>query len=108
MKKLSMLVGGLFLAGCSSTMPDMGTEKPIHYECDAGKRFQITFNQDKALLQLPSDDYALKRVVSASGMKYISDDGMPDISSMIIFEGKGETARLDLGRVVLKNCIQIK
>ncbi|MGR6840354.1 MliC family protein [Aliivibrio wodanis] len=96
------------LAGCSATMPDMGTAQPIHYQCDNDRNFQITFNKDKALLQLPKEDYALKRAVSASGMKYISDDGMPDISTTIIFQGKGNEASLDLGRVLLKNCTVMK
>ena len=108
MKKIVALVGVVTLAGCSATMPEMGTAQPVHYECEFGRVFQITFNEDKALLQLPKDDYALKRVESASGMKYTSDDGMPDISTAIIFQGKGDKARLDLGRVVLKNCTVIK
>ncbi|MDD9176366.1 hypothetical protein ERW49_16420 [Aliivibrio finisterrensis] len=108
MKKLLAFTALGLLAGCSSTMPDMGTAQPVNYQCDGGKNFQITFNEDKALLQLPKEDYALKRAVSASGMKYISDDGMPDISAAIVFHGKGDEARLDLGRVVLKNCTVIK
>lgn len=108
MKKLFAFTALGLLAGCSSSMPEMGTAQPVHYACDAGRNFQITFNEDKALLQLPKEDYALKRAVSASGMKYISDDGMPDISAAIVFFGKGDEARLELGRVVLKNCTVIK
>lgn len=108
MKKLFAFTALGLLAGCSSSMPDMGTAQPVHYVCDAGRNFQITFSDDKALLQLPKEDYALKRAVSASGMKYISDDGMPDISAAIVFFGKGDEARLELGRVVLKNCTVIK
>lgn len=108
MKKLFAFTALGLLAGCSSSMPEMGTAQPVHYACDAGRNFQITFNEDKALLQLPKEDYALKRAVSASGMKYISDDGMPDISAAIVFFGKGDEARLELGRVVLDHCKVIK
>ncbi len=62
----------------------MGIEQPINYQCDGGENFQITFNEDQALLQLPQEDYALKRTIPASGMKYILDDGMPDISAAIV------------------------
>lgn len=108
MKKLFALAAVMTLAGCSTTMPDMGTAQPVHYTCEAGRNFQITFNDDKALLQLPKEDYALKRAVSASGMKYISDDGMPDVSKTIVFHGKGDSAILELGRVVLKDCTVIQ
>ncbi|PQJ88575.1 MliC family protein [Aliivibrio sifiae] len=108
MKKLLVLIAFGVLAGCSSQMPDMGTAKPVHYQCEEGRNFQITFNEDKALLQLPKEDYALKRAVSASGMKYISDDGMQDVSTAITFLGKGDEARLELGREVLKNCMVMK
>ena len=92
MKKLFAFTALGLLAGCLSSMSDVGTAQPVHYACDAGRNFQITFNEDKALLQLPKEDYALKRAVSASGMKYISDDGMPDISAAIVFFGKGDEA----------------
>lgn len=108
MKKLLVLAAFGLLAGCSSSMPEMGTAKPVHYQCEEGRSFQITFNEDNALLQLPKEDYALKRAVSASGMKYISEDGISDMSTAITFQGKGEKARLDLGRVALKNCTVIK
>ncbi|WP_063661752.1 MliC family protein [Aliivibrio fischeri] len=105
MKRLLVLAIFGILGGCSSTVtPDMGSAKPVHYECEAGRNFEITFNNDDALLTLPKEEYVLKRAVSASGVKYVLNDGMPDVSSAIVFHGKGDEAMLELGRVVLKNC----
>ncbi|OCH05213.1 MliC family protein [Aliivibrio fischeri] len=105
MKRLLVLAIFGVLGGCSSvTVPDMGAAKPVHYECEAGRNFDITFNNDDALLKLPKEEYVLKRAVSASGMKYVLNDDMPDVSSAIVFHGKGGEAILELGRVVLRNC----
>ncbi|MUK27800.1 MliC family protein [Aliivibrio fischeri] len=105
MKRLLVLAIFGVLGGCSSvTVPDMGSAKPVHYECEAGRNFDITLNNDDALLKLPKEEYVLKRAVSASGMKYVLNDDMPDVSSAIVFHGKGDEAILELGRVVLRNC----
>ncbi|MDD9196075.1 MliC family protein [Aliivibrio sp. S3MY1] len=109
MKRLLVLAIFGVLGGCSSaTVTDMGTAKPIHYECDAGRNFDITFNNDDALLTLAKEEYLLKNAVTASGMRYVSSELIEDSGTAVEFLGKGYEATLELGPVVFNNCVVVK
>ncbi|MCZ4294490.1 MliC family protein [Vibrio sinaloensis] len=101
---------GLVLTACSynAVERDSAYQGDFEfYQCSADKTFKVAFmpNQPLALLRLPEHDYRLVQVPSGSGTKYILDDGTAQTLNPVTLYTKGSEARLELGRVVYKNCI---
>ncbi|RTZ16149.1 hypothetical protein EJ063_10250 [Vibrio aquaticus] len=108
-RSLAMVVVAATLMGCSYSAVEpkseyMGDFK--HYSCQDNKSFKVAYmpNEPKALLRLPEHDYRLAQVRSGSGAKYILDDGTSESLNPVTLFTKGNEARLELGRVVYKNC----
>jgi membrane-bound inhibitor of C-type lysozyme len=108
--KRQFTVGAMVLAtlvGCSQSAvveQDLSIGEYITYQCESERTFDIAYGDQKALLRLPDNQYRLKQVVSASGTKYILDDGTAELMNGITLFTKGEHARLELGRVIYRNC----
>ncbi|MFM2590712.1 MliC family protein [Vibrio sp. TBV020] len=109
-RSLLMAVIGVSLVGCSYSAVE---EKSAYqgefknYACQDDKSFKVAYmpNEPKALLRLPENDYRLARVRSGSGSKYILDDGTSETINPVTLFTKGNEARLELGRVIYKNCM---
>lgn len=109
MKALWVLVAGMALLGCSHSAvehKDDETHAFVTYLCDSNKQFEVAYlrDQQSALLRLPKHDYRLTQVPSGSGAKYILDNGTKPILNPVTLHTKGDNARLELGRVVYKDC----
>lgn len=101
---------GLGLTACSYNAVERDSAYQgdfTFYQCSADKTFKVAFmpNEPLALLRLPEHDYRLVQVPSGSGTKYILDDGTAQTLNPVTLYTKGKEARLELGRVVYKNCI---
>jgi|GEM_PF-1045494 len=112
MKYRSLLIAlvGVGLIGCSfnAVEPKSAYQGEFkNYACQDDKSFKVAYmpNEPKALLRLPENDYRLARVRSGSGVKYILDDGTSETLNPVTLFTKGNQARLELGRVVYKNCV---
>lgn len=97
------------LMGCSFSAVESQSDYQgefTTYSCQENKSFKVAFmpNEPKALLRLPENDYRLARVRSGSGAKYILDDGTSETINPVTLFTKGKEARLELGRVIYKNC----
>lgn len=102
----AMLVASLCtvaLVGCSkSAAPD---NQFVTYQCESDVSFDVAYlSNEKAVLRLPDNEYQLTQVPAGSGTKYILDDGTSEMISSITLRTKGDDARLELGRVVYRNC----
>tara|TARA_Y100001960_G_scaffold201774_1_gene210881 strand:- start:1840 stop:2184 length:345 start_codon:yes stop_codon:yes gene_type:complete len=110
MKKRTLIFSALLsLMGCTQSAiesPNSFKGEWKTYLCESGKSFQVGYmsKQDKALLRLPKHDYRLIQMPSGSGTKYILDDGTAEKLNPVTLYTKGEEARLELGRVIYKNC----
>ncbi|MGF1799282.1 MliC family protein [Vibrio gigantis] len=107
----AMLVASLCtlaLVGCSkSAAPDsaVSDNKFVTYQCESEVSFDVAYlGNEKAVLRLPDNEYQLTQVPAGSGTKYILDDGTSEMINSITLRTKGDNARLELGRVVYRNC----
>ncbi|ROQ86957.1 MliC family protein [Vibrio crassostreae] len=107
----AMLVASLFtvaLVGCSkSAAPDSAASDNqfVTYQCESDVSFDVAYlSNEKAVLRLPDNEYQLTQVPAGSGTKYILDDGTSEMINSITLRTKGDDARLELGRVVYRNC----
>jgi len=96
------------LVGCSQSAvvdDDTSVSQFMTYQCESNRSFDVAFPEhEKAVLRLPDHEYRLTQVVAGSGTKYILDDGTAEILNSVMFHTKGDNARLELGRVIYKNC----
>lgn len=106
-----MLVASLCtvaLVGCSkSAAPDSeaSNNQFMTYQCESDVSFDVAYlDNEKAVLRLPDNEYRLTQVPAGSGTKYILDDGTAEVMNSITLRTKGDNARLELGRVVYRNC----
>lgn len=76
----------------------------VTYQCESNHSFDVAYLDEQALLRLPKSEYRLKQVPAGSGTKYILDDGTAELLNRITLRTKGDFARLELGRVVYRNC----
>lgn len=107
----AMLVASLCtvaLVGCSkSAAPDStaSDNQFVTYQCESDVSFDVAYlSNEKAVLRLPDNEYQLTQVPAGSGTKYILDDGTSEMINSITLRTKGDDARLELGRVVYRNC----
>ena len=106
----AMLVASLCtvtLMGCSkSAAPDSATSDNqfVTYQCESNVSFEVAYLDKKAVLRLPENEYRLTQVAAGSGTKYILDDGTGELINSVTLRTKGDNARLELGRVVYRNC----
>ncbi|MCG9545128.1 MliC family protein [Vibrio sp. Isolate33] len=107
----AMLVASLCtvaLVGCSkSAAPDSAASDNqfVTYQCESDVTFDVAYlSNEKAVLRLPDNEYQLTQVPAGSGTKYILDDGTSEMINSITLRTKGDDARLELGRVVYRNC----
>ncbi|WP_299688360.1 MliC family protein [uncultured Vibrio sp.] len=98
----------LALVGCSkSAAPDnaISDEGFVTYQCESDTSFDVAYlENEKAVLRLPKHEYRLTQIPAGSGIKYILDDGTSELINRVILYAKGDNARLELGRVIYKNC----
>ncbi|QFT10575.1 MliC family protein [Vibrio sp. THAF190c] len=95
------------LMGCSQSAvveKDISSGEYMTYQCESERTFDVAYGDEQAVLRLPDNQYRLKQVVAASGTKYILDDGTTELMNGITLFTKGEHARLELGRVIYRNC----
>ena len=96
------------LFGCSkSTAPDgaVSDDQFVTYQCESDASFKVAYlGNEKAVLRLPENEYRLTQIAAGSGTKYILDDGTSELINSVTLRTKGDNARLELGRVVYKNC----
>ncbi|MGF1754840.1 MliC family protein [Vibrio makurazakiensis] len=96
------------LVGCSKSAAPEGVvpdDQFVTYQCESNASFDVAFLEgEKAVLRLPKHEYRLVQVAAGSGVKYILDDGTAELLNNVTLRTKGENARLELGRVVYKNC----
>lgn len=107
----AMLVASLCtvaLVGCSkSAAPDgeASNNQFMTYQCESDVSFDVAYlDNEKAILRLPDNEYRLTQVPAGSGTKYILDDGTAEVMNSITLRTKGDNARLELGRIVYRNC----
>ncbi|MCG9638974.1 MliC family protein [Vibrio sp. Isolate34] len=107
----AMLVASLCavaLVGCSkSAAPDStaSDNQFVTYQCESDVSFDVAYlSNEKAVLRLPDNEYQLTQVPAGSGTKYILDDGTSEMINSVTLRTKGDDARLELGRVVYRNC----
>ncbi len=109
----AMLVASLCtvaLVGCSkSAAPETESATSdnqfVTYQCESDVSFDVSYlDNEKAVLRLPDNEYQLTQVPAGSGTKYILDDGTSEMINSITLRTKGDNARLELGRVVYRNC----
>ncbi|WP_394139790.1 MliC family protein [Vibrio chagasii] len=107
----AMLVASLCtvaLMGCSkSAAPDstISDNQFVTYQCESDVSFEVAYlDNEKAVLRLPENEYRLTQVAAGSGTKYILDDGTGELINSVTLRTKGDNARLELGRVVYRNC----
>lgn len=107
----AMLVASLCtvaLVGCSkSAAPNSAASDNqfVTYQCESDVSFDVAYlSNEKAVLRLPDNEYQLTQVPAGSGTKYILDDGTSEMINSITLRTKGDDARLELGRVVYRNC----
>ena len=76
----------------------------VSYDCDAGKKIQAVYFQDKVELMLPGgQSMLLMQAMSASGVRYTNSD------ESVTFWNKGTTAFMEQGpndTVTYNNCNQ--
>ncbi|MBY7730701.1 MliC family protein [Vibrio bathopelagicus] len=96
------------LVGCSkSAAPDsvVSDDQFVTYQCESDASFKVAYlGNEKAVLRLPDNEYRLTQIAAGSGTKYILDDGTSELLNSVTLRTKGDNARLELGRVVYKNC----
>ncbi len=95
------------LVGCSQSavVKDDTSSQFMTYQCESNRSFDVAFPEhEKAVLRLPDHEYRLTQVAAGSGTKYILDDGTAEILNSVTLHTKGDNARLELGRVIYKNC----
>ncbi|MGB1321232.1 MAG: MliC family protein [Vibrio gallaecicus] len=96
------------LVGCSQSAvvkDDTSGSQFMTYQCESNRSFDVAFPEhEKAVLRLPAHEYRLTQVAAGSGTKYILDDGTAEILNSVTLHTKGDNARLELGRVIYKNC----
>lgn len=96
------------LVGCSqSAAPDVAVsdDQFVTYQCESDASFKVAYlGNEKAVLRLPENEYRLTQIAAGSGTKYILDDGTSELINSVTLRTKGDNARLELGRVVYKNC----
>ncbi|MFL9759785.1 MliC family protein [Vibrio cyclitrophicus] len=107
----AMLVASLCtvaLVGCSksASLDSAASDNQfVTYQCESDVSFDVAYlSNEKAVLRLPENEYQLTQVPAGSGTKYILDDGTSEMISSITLRTKGDDARLELGRVVYRNC----
>ncbi|MCC4818915.1 hypothetical protein BCU85_01870 [Vibrio lentus] len=109
----AMLVASLCsvaLVGCSkSATPETESAASdnqfVAYQCESDVSFEVAYlDNEKAVLRLPENEYRLTQVPAGSGTKYILDDGTSELINSVTLRTKGDNARLELGRVVYRNC----
>jgi membrane-bound inhibitor of C-type lysozyme len=98
------------LAGCTHSAiqtEEVASADFIKYECESDRSFEVAYlvEQEAAILRLPKHDYRMIQIPSGSGTKYILDDGTAEKVNPMTLYTKGEGARLELGRVIYKNCV---
>ncbi len=109
-KVLSFAFSALMLAGCAKTAYIDTDELPqgltfSQYQCEGNKGFEIALDGDQfAYLKSTSKNYRLIRYPSASGMKYILDDGTKPPINAVTFTAKGQDSRLEIGSILFRNC----
>ncbi len=107
-RMLLLIAASITLFGCSQSALESTdfTGEFTQYQCDSAKAFQVGYmpSQNKALLLLSETRYRLIQVPSGSGTKYILDDGPAEKINPVTLFTKGADARLELGRVIYKNC----
>lgn len=97
------------LMGCTHSAiqsDDVAGADFLEYQCESDRGFEVAFlsDQEAAILRLPKHDYRLIQIPSGSGSKYILDDGTSEeLNSMTLYT-KDDSARLELGRVIYRNC----
>ena len=98
------------LFGCSkSAAPEtesaVSDDQFVTYQCESDASFKVAYLSDeKAVLRLPENEYRLTQIAAGSGTMYILDDGTSELINSVTLRTKGDNARLELGRVVYKNC----
>ncbi|MGY3568986.1 MliC family protein [Vibrio paucivorans] len=97
------------LAGCTQSAVNGDTlndSQFMHYQCGADKSFDVAYltESEEAVLRLPDNEYRLVQVRAGSGTKYILNDGTAELMNPVTLRTKGKEARLELGRVIYKNC----
>lgn len=109
----AMLVASLCsvaLVGCSkSAAPETESATSdnqfVTYQCESDVSFEVAYlDNEKAVLRLPENEYRLTQVPAGSGTKYILDNGTSELINSVTLRTKGDNARLELGRVVYRNC----
>ncbi|WP_135456026.1 MliC family protein [Vibrio echinoideorum] len=98
------------LVGCSkSAAPETESATSdnqfVTYQCESDVSFEVAYlDNEKAVLRLPNNEYRLIQIAAGSGTKYILDDGTSEVVNSVTLRTKGDNARLELDRVVYKNC----
>lgn len=96
------LVGCSKSAALDNTVPD---NQFVTYQCESDVSFEVAYlDNEKAVLRLPDNEYRLIQIAAGSGTKYILDDGTSEVVNSVTLRTKGDNARLELDRVVYKNC----
>lgn len=95
MKKLSLFLLPLLVAGCSNAVE---IEDKADYKCGDQVISVEMLEDETAVLRMNSTNYVLNRVVTASGAKY---EGM---KSGISFWSKGDEAYLAVGDKSYPKC----
>ncbi|OIQ25995.1 MliC family protein [uncultured Vibrio sp.] len=110
LKRLTVLITlGFVLVGCSqSTHSDMKVDESLFhaYQCESDQHFDVAYIPDSeiAILRVEGKEYALIRIRSGSGTRYILNDGTADVENPITLRTKGDDARLEYHQQVYKNC----
>lgn len=97
-KSLALLALPLFISSCANTVE---VEESIKYRCGT-EIIKVDFlEDDTAILNLNGTNYALSRVVSASGAKYQGE------KTDLIFWNKGRKSYLEMGNKKYPECQEI-
>ncbi|MEZ8825786.1 MliC family protein [Vibrio amylolyticus] len=110
LKRLTVLtMFGFVLMGCSqSTHSDMNVDESLFhtYQCESEQYFDVAYipDSDIAILRVVDKEYALIRIRSGSGARYILNDGTADVENPITLRTKADDARLEYHQQVYKNC----
>ncbi|HEX6828021.1 MAG TPA: MliC family protein [Burkholderiales bacterium] len=96
MRRVLLILIVAALAACAALER---TPRPVRYECDAGKRFMVTYHPsgDTALIEINQMQFSLRREASASGARYSCD--------VLTLSTKGREATLEMeGARAYSNC----
>lgn len=103
-----VITSAVLLAGCSSSNDAMTNNDPNsdHYQCSEDKQFSVDYliEEQGALVRVDDVDYALIQVPSGSGTRYILPENAQTEVKAVSLYTKGNSARLELGREIYKNC----